>query len=294
MFQKNLAYQLAQMKLCAASPPAAEEWQQFLQLVSQTYQSYENNLSTNTLINELLAQASSILNPIEILELICQKLALALDVPQAAVAMLNADETEAHVVAEYLTEGRPSGMGVVFPVTGNQATETVVKTGQPLVINNIHTDPLMASSRESLAFRGTVSLLIAPILVGGRVIGTFGMDSLVERKYTPEEISLVQRVMATAGQALSNAQLYTKLQEELNARRKTEEELSSLYRAATQLLTYKNLDALMQQIANNLIEEFDFADCSVLLLAHPIQLKGNIVPRNEWSTNRLVRRAFSG
>ncbi|MCA9900498.1 MAG: response regulator [Ardenticatenaceae bacterium] len=294
MFQKNLAYQLAQMKLCAASPPAAEEWQQFLQLVSQTYQSYENNLSTNTLINELLAQASSILNPIEILELICQKLALALDVPQAAVAMLNADETEAHVVAEYLTEGRPSGMGVVFPVTGNQATETVVKTGHPLVINNIHTDPLMASSRESLAFRGTVSLLIAPILVGGRVIGTFGMDSLVERKYTPEEISLVQRVMATAGQALSNAQLYTKLQEELNARRKTEEELSSLYRAATQLLTYKNLDALMQQIANNLIEEFDFADCSVLLLAHPIQLKGNIVPRNEWSTNRLVRRAFSG
>jgi signal transduction histidine kinase/DNA-binding response OmpR family regulator len=294
MLPKNLQYQLDNLKLNDASPPSTEQWQQFLHQVSETYQSYEQQLSANTLINDLLAHASSILDPIEILQTICKHLAQAFDLPQAAVAMLNADETEARVVAEYLTEGRPSGLGVVFPVVGDQANEKVIKTGIPVTIQNIHTDPLMASSRDSLSFRGTVSLLIAPILVGGRVIGTFGMDSLTERIFIPAEIDLVQRAMATAGQALSNAQLYTELQDQLNARKQAEAELSSLYRASTQLLTYTNLEELSQQIAENLIDEFNFADCSVLLLDRPIQLKNNIVRRQDWDTNQLTRQVSSG
>ncbi|MFZ1396156.1 MAG: GAF domain-containing protein, partial [Candidatus Promineifilaceae bacterium] len=146
----TLQYQLDKLKLNDASPPSTEQWQQFLEQVGTTYNSYDQQLSANTLINELLGEASSILNPIEILEVICQRLAQAFDVPQAAVAMLNADETEAHVVAEYLTEGRPSGIGLIFPIVGNQATATVVRTGKPLVIKNIYTDPLMDSSRDSL------------------------------------------------------------------------------------------------------------------------------------------------
>ncbi|WP_420631224.1 response regulator [Candidatus Leptofilum sp.] len=294
MRHEDLQYQLNKLKLTDESPPSAEQWQLFLERVDETLHSYDQELLAHTLINELLAKASSLLNPVELLESICQRLAEAFDVPQAAVAILNADETEVHVVAEYLSKGRPSGIGVVFPVEGNLATETVIKTGKPLTIENIHTSPLMENSREALAFRGTVSLLIAPILVGGRVIGTFGMDSLVERKFTQADLNLVQQAMATAGQALSNAQLYTQLQDELNARKQAESELSSLYRAATQLLTYNSLEELALQIANNLIEEFDFADCSVLLLEKPIQLHNNVVRRQEWDKNRLIRHAFAG
>ena len=294
MRHDDLQYHLNKLKLNDASPPSVEQWQQFLAQVDNTLHSHDQELAASTLTNELLAKATSLLNPIEILEAICQKLAEAFDVPQAAVAMLNAEETEAHVVAEYLAEGRPSAIGVVFPVSGNQATETVIKTGKPLIINNIQTHPLMANSRESIEFRGTVSLLIAPILVGGRVIGTFGMDSLVEREFSPAEMNLVQRAMSTAGQALSNAQLYSKLQDELIGRKQAENELSSLYRAATQLLTYNNLEELSHQIATNLVEEFDFAECSVLLLESPVQLKNNIVPRKDWHAHQLTRHAFVG
>ncbi len=292
MLPKNLQCQLDKLKLNQTSPPSQEQWQQFLQQIGYTYQQYDQNLSANALINELLAKASSILNPIEVLETICQKLAQAFAVPQAAVAMLNADGSESHVVAEYLSEGRPSGLGMVFPIKGNLSAEKVLQTGQPLVIQNVQTDPLMVATRDSLAFRGTVTMLIAPILVGGKVIGTFGMDSLTERVFTPDEIELVQRVMATAGQALSNAQLYTKLQDELGARKQAEAELSSLYRAATQLLNFTNLAELAQQISNNLVEEFDFADCSVLLLEKPLQFNNNVSQRQDWQENSLVRHAF--
>ena len=287
----NLQCQLAQLKLNETSPPSPEQWQQFLQQVGDRYNEYEQTLSANTLINELLAKASSLLDPIEILETICEKLAQAFHLPQAAVAMLNADESEAHVVAEYLTEGRPSGLGLVFAIEENPATKKVLQTRQPLVIQNIKTDPLMGTARDSLAYRGTVTMLIAPILVGGRAIGTFGMDSLTERLYSPEEIALVQRVMVTAGQALSNAQLYTKLQDELTARKQAEAELSSLYRAATQLLTYTSLTELAQQIADNLVEEFDFVDCSVLLLDKPLTLKNNRIRQQDWGSNQLARYA---
>ncbi|WP_420644133.1 response regulator [Candidatus Leptofilum sp.] len=294
MRQKDLQHRLDNLKLNDASPPSLEQWQAFLDQVDTTLRTYDQELSANTLINDLLTKVSALLDPIEILETICQSLAEALGVPQAAVAMLNANETELHVVAEYLTEGRPSGIGLVFPIVGNLASEQVIKSAKPLVIKNVQTDPLMANTREPLAFRGTVSLLIAPILVGGRVIGTFGIDSLVEREFAPSEINLVQQAMTTAGQALSNAQLYTQLQDELVARKQAENELSSLYRAATQLLTYNSLEELALQIANNLIEEFDFADCSVLLLDKPITLSNNVVRRQEWQANRLVRYAFAG
>ena len=290
----NLQYQLEKLKLDNGSPPSSEQWQQFLQLVHDEYTTYEQSLSANALINEILAKATSILDPIEVLEVICEKLALAFNVPQAAVAMLNQGENEAHVVAEFLAAGRPSGLGLIFPLEGNLATATVLRTGQPLVIQNIQTDPLMGSTGESLEYRGTVTMLIAPILVGGRAIGTFGMDSLTERIYSPDEIALVQNVMATAGQALANAQLYTRLQDELAAREQAEAERTSLYRAATQLLTYTNLTELAQQICNNLIEEFDFADCSVLLLENPLQLNNNAVQQRNLANNQLNRLASGG
>ncbi len=294
MHVSKLQSELEKLKLDPNEPPSPEQWQQFLHQVGGVFQTYEQNLLANTLINDILAQASYILNPIEILEIICEKVATAFGVPQAAVAMFDEEGTEAHVLAEYLGEGRPSGLGLIFPVKNNLATEKVVETRQPLVITNVQTDPLMASTRDVLVYRGTVTMMIAPILVGGHTIGTFGLDSLAERQFSDAEISLVQRVMTTAGQVLSNAQLYTKLQDELAARRLAEAELSSLYRAATQLLTYANLNELAQQIADNLVEEFDFADCSLLLLEKPIQLKSDKVQRKEWDDNTLLRVAFRG
>jgi signal transduction histidine kinase/CheY-like chemotaxis protein len=294
MHISKLQSELELLKLDTHQPPSPEQWQQFLHQIGGVFQTYEQNLLANTLINDILAQASYILNPIEILEIICRRVATAFEVPQAAVAMFNEDGTEAHVVAEHLEEGRPSGLGLIFPVKNNLATEKVVETRQPLVVTNVQTDPLMASTRDALVYRGTVTMMIAPILVGGHTIGTFGLDSLVERQFSDAEISLVQRVMTTAGQVLSNAQLYTKLQDELAARRQAEAELSSLYRAATQLLTYANLDELAQQIADNLVEEFDFADCSLLLLEKPVQLKSNKIQRKDWDDGRLLRVAFRG
>ncbi len=290
----NLQSQLEKLKLDDTSSPSVEQWQQFLQQVNASYKEYEKSLTANRLLNELMAASSSTVDSIEILGMICEKLALNFDVPQAAVAILNSEKTEVRVVAEYLAEGRPSAMGAVFPIDKDQATDVLLRTLRPLVISNVHTDPLMASSRDTIAFRGTVTLFLAPIVIGGHVIGTFGMDSLTERVYTPDEIDLVMQAMATVGQVLSKGQLYTKLQDELTARKLAEKELSSLYRASTQLLTYASLDELAQQIAENLVDEFNFADCSVLLLENPLQLKNGAVQRQAWSSNRLKRYAFIG
>jgi signal transduction histidine kinase/CheY-like chemotaxis protein len=289
----NLQHQLKQLKIKDKSAPTLKQWQAFLQQVEKTYSQYESNLSYDALVNDILATTSTLLDPLEILWTICRKLALAFNLPQAAVAMLNDDGTEFHVVAEYISDGRLSGLGLIFPIQDNLATQEVIQTLEPRVILNIDTDPLTIGIRDLLKIRGTASLLIAPIMVGKSIIGTFAVDSLVKRPFSEEEIALIKRVMITAGHALSNAQLYTKLQDELVARKQAEEELSSLYRAATQLLTYANIHELAQQIANNLVNEFDFADCSVLLLDHPLSLTNNGVPQPEWTTSKLTRVALS-
>jgi hypothetical protein len=66
MHLSKLQSELEILKLDTLQPPSPEQWQQFLRQIGVVFETYEQNLLANTLINDILAQASSILNPIEI------------------------------------------------------------------------------------------------------------------------------------------------------------------------------------------------------------------------------------
>jgi PAS domain S-box-containing protein len=164
------------------------------------------------LLNRVIAAATSTLDVERVLQVACQELAHAFDLPQAAAALLNAEGTEVSVVAEYLEPGRPSGLSRNIPVTGNPATEYVLEHRAPLAVVDAQSDERLASVHGLMRDRGTVSLLIVPILVArGRVAGTLGLDAIERREFSQEEIALAQSVAAAAGQALETARLYQAL-----------------------------------------------------------------------------------
>ena len=108
-----------------------------------------------------------------VLETICKELALAFDVPQAAAALLNETRTASLVVAEYLAEGYPSALEAVIPVAGNPITQYVVDHKMPLAVEDAQHDPRMVAIHDLMRRRGTVSLLILPLMVRGQVVGTW-------------------------------------------------------------------------------------------------------------------------
>jgi PAS domain S-box-containing protein len=159
------------------------------------------------LLNRVIAASASSQEIEPILETVCRELALAFGIPQSAAALLNAERTEAVVVAEYLAQGRTSALGEVIPVEGNPSFQHMLEHRAPLVVDNTQTDPRLASIHDIERRRGTVSLLILPLIVEGEVVGSLGVDAIEPRLFSAEEVDLARRVAEQVSGALARARL---------------------------------------------------------------------------------------
>ncbi len=163
------------------------------------------------LLYRVTTTAAASTNMIEVLEMLCEELAKALDLPQATATTLQADAHQAIVIAEYLRADHPSALGMVFATDASEAMQYLVEHKQPLYIANAQTDVRMGETRAHMRACGTVSMLIVPIVVRGRIISTLGLADTQSRAFTTEEMSMIQSAVAAAGQALESLELTQEL-----------------------------------------------------------------------------------
>jgi hypothetical protein len=74
----------------------------------------QEQLQETLLLNKVIATAASAMDTLHIMQTICSHVAGALELPQAAVALLNEENDSLDVVAEYLAPGRFSAIGISF------------------------------------------------------------------------------------------------------------------------------------------------------------------------------------
>jgi len=238
----------------------------------------ERQLRETLLLNRVIATAISSLEPNQILEMICQELAHAFDLPQAGVALLNAEHTHETVVAEYRAPGKPSALGIVLPLAGNEATRYVIEHQKPLVIENAQTDPRQPALHEMEKARGTISLLILPLIVRGQVIGTLGLESDQPRTFTDDEIALAQNVANATSQVLESARLTAELRQELEERRRTEAQLQKtlqdIERAQTRAraLLDATTDSILMLSPEERVVAVNWSFCRNFFGKHPREL----------------------
>lgn len=168
-------------------------------------------LRETLLLNRVIAAAFSTLDMQSALRHILAELAQALDIPQGAIALLNERQDELTIVAD-LPRENPSVIGARIPIENNPATLYVLEQRKPLAISHVPTDDRLGVVRSVVAQRGITSMLLVPLLVRDKIIGTLGLDSHNPREFTDDEIALVQHVAAAASQAMDNARLYNDLE----------------------------------------------------------------------------------
>jgi GAF domain-containing protein len=164
------------------------------------------------LLNKVIGAAATARTSLEVLKIGCKELALFFDVPQAALALLDETQTFETIVAEYLAPGRVPVMDELIPVANNAALQEVLRTGQPLAIENVQNHPATEPVQALLTRRGTISLLLVPIPVRGRIVGTLGIDAVAPRTFTQDELRLAKTVSEELGRALETAELHEQLQ----------------------------------------------------------------------------------
>ncbi|HLF28773.1 MAG TPA: GAF domain-containing protein [Anaerolineae bacterium] len=119
-----------------------------------------------------------------------------------------------------------------------------LKSGQSLVVEQV--EQADRSELWPLARRrGALAYVYVPVLTGNRLIGILGFEQVDrERRWTPEEVSMVQRVADQLAAALENARLYQDVRSRVN-------ELTALTRIGRRLTATLQLE----EVLNTIVEE---------------------------------------
>ena len=238
------------------------------------------------LLNRIIMTAASTLDVPKVLEVLCRELALALKLPQVAASLVLPGKDFVEIVAEYCEPGRPSALGDRIPIT-IPSTAYLLEHKKPLVIRDSRHDPGMNGLQELISRRGIRSLLLVPIVVRHRVISTLGLDSTTLRKFTPEELALVQSAATAVGQALETAELHGELQHrteelEVTVAQRTEELRQALEAAQA-------ADRAKSEFVSNVSHELRTPLTSILLYLRLLE-QGNPAQRLTYQ-QALVREA---
>ncbi len=100
-----------------------------------------------------------------------------------------------------------------------------IETREPVVVEDVENDPLVAPVREILLGQGYRSLVVAPMVFGKEVLGTLFLRASRGRPFTAAEIRFCRVAAAASANALKNALLYRDVEMEAARHRATGQKL---------------------------------------------------------------------
>jgi len=103
-----------------------------------------------------------------------------------------------------------------------------METREPVLIDDVESDPLVESVRDVLLEKGYRSILVLPLVFGHEVLGALFLRGDSERSYSDEELRFCKVAAGASANALKNALLYRDVAEESEKQRETGEKLRGI------------------------------------------------------------------
>jgi GAF domain-containing protein len=197
---------------------------------------------------------------IEMFNLILGKLLSTLGLPQGGVLLFEDDRQTGRLHALYRDNVRVDHPQVTFPVAGNESYRKLIETKQPVAIDDMATDPLVARVREMNLVGNIASLLLVPIIINDEVVGAVGADSVGHiHHFTSREMNLAMAMADQLSISLQNRRLI----EETRRRAILLQTSAEVGRVATSILAE---DQLMEQVVELIRDRFGFYHVQIFLV----------------------------
>ncbi|HSR32190.1 MAG TPA: PAS domain S-box protein, partial [Anaerolineae bacterium] len=169
-------------------------------------QSRRNNREL-ALLNQVIVASATGQEIESILQMICRELAMILDVPHTAAALLDEEKTEAVLVAGYQDGQHPSVIGLAVATAGNPAAQYLLERKEPLLSEQAQSDSCLEPLHDLLRERRISSLALLPLIVEDEGVGALALGAVAPRTFSSEDVALAQRVAEQASGALARARL---------------------------------------------------------------------------------------
>jgi len=142
----------------------------------------------------------------DVLSTAAQLLVDAFGVDHCGIILIDDDVQDAMLVAEYPDQGN---FGMRWGYEGNQRVRDLFRYNTAIEIYDVLTDEIDEPARRALMRVGARSSLLAPLTLGGKLIGGVGLDvNRAPRHFDQEERETLMTISGQVAIALTNAQLY--------------------------------------------------------------------------------------
>ncbi|MBK6793081.1 MAG: GAF domain-containing protein [Anaerolineales bacterium] len=211
---------------------------------ARLFQETQQRAQELTIVNKVVSSVSSSLDLQSTLQGIADNLVVLLSAHNVGIALINAKKTHLVLTAEAVpTFEKSNDIGLLIPISGNPATEEVIRTGKPVFINEVATNPLALPIKDILEQRGTKNLLILPLLSNEEVIGTIGVAFYdANRTITPNEVRTLETIVLQTSTAIQKSSLFERIDV-------SEKNLRTLFSAMEDVVLVINKEGRYMQIA---------------------------------------------
>ncbi len=233
----------------------------------------------------------------EILNWTCKAAVELSGADHSGLVVFDEDQSKGTVVAEYPSEEKAEitrTLDTVIEVRGVPIEEQLVFEKRIINVADLAQETKFGPVREILLSLGIRSIMIVPVILNGKVVASFSLDSTRERAFKPFEVEICQMLAEQAAVAIGNSRLF-------DAEAKRRQEAETLREAALALIADLNPDKVIARILGELRKVVPYDSASVQLLKgnrleiidgegfpNLDELKGHSFPVNGENPNREV------
>ncbi|MQY77134.1 MAG: GAF domain-containing protein [Spirochaeta sp.] len=221
------------------------------------YEKEHRLVSELTILRSVANSISTSLDLDDILTKAARLMVEHFNIDHCGILAFDADFEMSRVLAEYPDR---SIIGQTFPIKGYGAAERIIEVPEPLFIEDTRTNPLMTTVREAMVRMDIGSMLILPLVIKGRTIGSIGLDSIGKQcTFRDKEINLAQAIADQVAIALENGRLFA----EEHHQRQINETLREITQAVGSSL---DPDDVLRMILQELKKVIDYQGGAILLI----------------------------
>ena len=197
----------------------------------------ETRLQQLSVLNAIGAAVSQSLELEVVLKKALEKMIEALNFDACWIYMLDSAETELRLLAQQgLGEETARSMDRRKLTAG--ISGTIVETGKPLVFDDINAGQYRQISRKNtiatLGFAGAAGF---PIKAGDKTIGVLHLATRTTRRFTPDELQLIESIAHEIGVAAENAQLFAQVNQKTAELGQMNQELEEANHAKSEFIS---------------------------------------------------------
>ena len=220
--------------------------------LQESYATLEQRVADRTkelaALNDIAATVSQSLDLDEVLDDALEKTLNAIEVEAGGIYLWNEGTGNLTIAAhrgfstQYVTKIEQVHAGQDFP-------GCVVRSGQPLVTEDISTDPRLADLAASE--EGFRSMVCVPLISKGKILGTLLAMTQKLRAFTEQDVQLLSSIGRQIGVTVENARLFA-------AEQRRAEQFRVISEMGRHITSILDVDELLQEIVYSLKETFGY------------------------------------